>query len=168
MALLSAGPMPRPIPRMPQTPPSSMIDPSGSLYGGAGALPNHGTPSAGPMPRPIPRMPQNHGTPMPGQSVMNAAYGPAASNPAAAVHAGVRSSPLRLTTLPAAMSRFAPSQLSLSNLLAAAAGSHPVHHPVHAPSGEEPSHGFLPPQAGNYAQLLPLLRALVPNPNFSY
>lgn len=130
MALLGS-PMTRPAPRTPQTPPPSMIDPSGSLYGGAGALPNHGMP-------------------MPGQRVMNAAYAPAASNPAAAVHA--------------AMSRFAPSQPSLSHFLAAAAGSHPVH----APSGEEPSHGFLPPQAGNYAQLLPLLRALVPNPNFSY
>lgn len=130
MALLGS-PMTRPAPRTPQTPPPSMIDPSGSLYGGAGALPNHGMP-------------------MPGQRVMNAAYAPAASNPAAAVHA--------------AMSRFAPSQPSLSHFLAAAAGSHPVH----APGGEEPSHGFLPSQAGSYAQLLPLLRALVPNPNFSY
>lgn len=54
MALLGAGPMARPIPRMPQSPPPSMIDPSGSQYGGAGALP--------------------HAMPMPGQQVENA-YG---------------------------------------------------------------------------------------------
>lgn len=142
-----------------------------------------------PMTGPAPRAPQTPPPTMPGQRVMNAAYAPAASNPAAAVHA--------------AMSRFAPSQPSLFHFLAAAAAAHPspqigqrlhaliepqaqgiegalhgigggggiglpAHHPVHAPSGEEPNHGFLPPQADSYAQLLPLLRALVPNPNFSY
>ena len=136
MALLGS-PMTRPAPRTPQTPPPSMIDPSGSLYGGAGALPNHGMP-------------------MPGQRVMNAAYAPAASNPAAAVHA--------------AMSRFAPSQPSLSHFLAAAAAAHP-----RRVGPEQPANAYLPPQAGNFAQLEPILRAIlggqgvaVGNPNLRY
>ena len=58
------------------------------------------------------------------------------------------------------------SQPNLSDLLAAAAAAHPVQHQL---GPEQPGAGVsLPPQAGNFAQLEPILRAIIGNPNFRY